>query len=146
MTFTVDVPEWVVEAGLPLYLLAGKKELLAYREAFVDHDDSGNHVISKRYVFTKDHRGFRGFMNFRWGGREAQYNKKGEYTGHKTVNLWTIGWTDGKKCFLTDIDFYTGEKVKEYDMPVVELKQHIHPAIADRVYGKGIWAVANLLR
>lgn len=73
-------------------------------------------------------KGHKGFMNFRWGGREAQF-ENGEYSGHKTINIWTIGWTDGKECYLKDIDFYTGEVGKQYKTPLKEFKNHIHPLL-----------------
>lgn len=76
---------------------------------------------------------FKFFMCFRWGGREAQYNAKKEYIGHTKINLWTTGWTDGKTCFLMDIDFYTGKCVKEYKAPLKMFKSHIHPRVKSLV-------------
>jgi len=76
---------------------------------------------------------FRFFMRFRWGGQEAQY-RRSEYIGHKTINIWTIGWSDGVNCFLKDIDFYTGRPLKEYKAPITQLKQHIHPRVKCLLY------------
>lgn len=78
---------------------------------------------------SKDKPGFKGFMNFRWGGQIAQYNEQKEYIGHKEVKVWTVGWTDGEKHYLTDIDFHSGEKIAEYEAPYAEYINHVHPAI-----------------
>lgn len=77
--------------------------------------------------------GFKAFMNFRWGGAEARYNKSRKYIGHKPINIWTIGWTDGENCFLKDIDFYKGELIKEYKAPLQQFRGHLHPAVRDKV-------------
>ena len=78
---------------------------------------------------SKDKPGFKGFMNFRWGGQIAQYNEQKEYIGHKEVKVWTVGWTDGEKHYLTDIDFHSGEKIAEYEAPYAEYINHVHPSI-----------------
>lgn len=70
------------------------------------------------------------YMCFRWGGREAIYNKKKEFQKHKPINIWTVGWTDGKNHYLTDIDFYAGDIIKEYSIPFNEHQSHIHPSIS----------------
>lgn len=72
---------------------------------------------------------FKFFMRFRWGGQKAQFDSNGKYKGHKKINIWTIGWTDGEKCYLRDIDFYTGNLIKEYETPLAQFKQHIHPRV-----------------
>ena len=71
---------------------------------------------------------FRFFMCFRWGGQEPIY-KYGIYEKHRKVKIWTIGWTDGVKCHLKDICFYTGKFIKDYVAPLEEFKMHIHPRI-----------------
>jgi len=72
---------------------------------------------------------FQFFMRFRWGGQEAQFDKEGKFSGHKPINIWTIGWADGENCYLRDIDFYTGNMIKEYEAPLAQFKQHIHPRL-----------------
>lgn len=72
---------------------------------------------------------FKAFMNFRWGGREPTYDDKGQYVKHRDIKIWTIGWTDGEKCFLKDIDFYTGKFIKDYVELLSQFKGHIHPAV-----------------
>lgn len=70
---------------------------------------------------------FKAFMNFRWAGQEAIYDKDKKYIGHRPIKIWTIGWTDGQLCFLKDIDFYTGQHIKDYTAPLSQFKAHIHP-------------------
>ena len=72
---------------------------------------------------------FKAFMNFRWGGQEAIYNRGGKYLGPRKVRIWTIGWTDGQLCFLKDIDFYTGQLIKNYTAPLSQFRGHIHPLV-----------------
>lgn len=72
---------------------------------------------------------FKYFMRFRWGGQEAQFDKQGHFSGHRQINIWTIGWTDGKTCYLQDIDFYNGRLLKEYQAPLISFKKHIHPRV-----------------
>lgn len=74
-------------------------------------------------------------MNFRWGGQEATFGD-GKYAGHRPIKLWTIGWTDGRSCFLKDIDFRTGQYVKGYITPLSRFIGHIHPAVKKRVLGE----------
>lgn len=80
--------------------------------------------------------GFKAFMNFRWGGQEAVF-KEGRYLHHVPIKIWTIGWTDGRDCFLKDIDFYTGNLIKEYKSSLKQFSGHVHPAVANRVFGNG---------
>ena len=53
----------------------------------------------------------------------------GKYTGHKTVQEWVIGWTDGKKAYLSAIDFYKGGLVGEFELPIEQIKGHLHPKL-----------------
>jgi len=78
--------------------------------------------------------GFRAFMNFRWGGHEYVKNGNGRLVPRK-ISLWTIGWTDGRQCFLKDIDFHTGQHVKGYIAPLSQFMGHIHPLVRNRVLG-----------
>jgi hypothetical protein len=66
---------------------------------------------------------FKCFMNFRWSGEDWLKGKK------FTIDIWTIGWTDGVWCYLTDINFTTGKIVNYYKAPLKEFKAHIHPRI-----------------
>ena len=91
------------------------------------------HMIGHIHTVDCKGLGFRAFMNFRWGGQEPRYDRNGKYIGHKPINIWTIGWTDGRNCFLKDIDFYTGILLKEYKAPLEQFKEHLHPAVKDRI-------------
>ena len=79
-----------------------------------------------KFDFTEEE-GFIGYMNLRWGGQEWINGVK------KKIDVWTVGWTDGVTCFLNDIQFKTGEFIKSYTMPIKELRQHIHPAILNKI-------------
>lgn len=94
------------------------------------------HLLGYVYTVHCTDKEFKAFMNFRWGGREPTYNDKGQYVKHRDIKIWTIGWTDGKKCFLKDIDFYTGKLIKDYIAPLSQFKGHIHPAVRERVLGE----------
>ena len=80
-------------------------------------------------VVKKGKKGFKGFMNFRTFGKIAQYDENKKYIGHKTAQEWLIGWTNGKKCFMKVIDFYTGNLVGEIEIPIEQVKGHIHPKL-----------------
>lgn len=87
------------------------------------------HILNRVHTVDCKGLGFKTFMNFRWGGMEARYDRSGKYIGHRPINIWTIGWTDGVNCFLKDIDFYTGNLIKNYVAPLEQFKNHLHPAI-----------------
>ncbi|MBE9570763.1 MAG: hypothetical protein IMF11_09050 [Proteobacteria bacterium] len=87
------------------------------------------HLLSNIHQVDCKGQGFKAFMNFRWGGEEAGYGEDGKYVGHKKIHIWTIGWTDGHVCYLKDIDFYTGELIKDYAAPLYQFKGHLHPLI-----------------
>lgn len=91
------------------------------------------HVQNEAHEFDfRDQPGFVGYMRFRWHGKIAQFDEDGHFTGHKDVHEWAYGWTDGSTAHMTDIDFRTGKRVREYTMPLEEIRGHIHPAIADK--------------
>ena len=81
----------------------------------------------KHSVTCQDPR-FKYFMCFRWGGKEPVY-KNGVYKEHKPIKIWTTGWTDGVTCYLQDVDFFTGDLIKNYQSPLSEFKGHIHPRV-----------------
>lgn len=92
-------------------------------------------IERQRHIFEIQHPSHKFFMNFRWGGSEPVYGKDGKYQRRKPIDLWTVGWTDGVTCYLTDTDFYTGQIGNEYQMPLSELKNHIHPLILRKIDG-----------
>ncbi len=83
----------------------------------------------KEYSVKKKGLRFKGFMNFRVGGKIAQYDEKGKYKGHKNIHEWVIGIIKGKSCSLMYIDFYTGNLIKETTEEISNLKNHIHPKL-----------------
>jgi len=72
---------------------------------------------------------FKGFLNFRVGGKVAQYDEDKKYTGHKDVHEWVIGQIIGKEAHLKYIDFYTGDLIKETKENIDIFKNHIHPKL-----------------
>ena len=105
------------------------------------------HIQHQIHVIDRQNKAnFQGFLNFRTFGKEPRYNEKREYIEHKTIQEWVIGWTDGINSFLKAIDFYTGNLVNEFTVPLEQVKGHIHPRIKDAVvkaweeyWGKGIY-------
>jgi hypothetical protein len=95
------------------------------------------HMVGYVHTVNCKAPGFRAFMNFRWGGRKAVYADDGKYVGHVPIKIWTIGWTNGKDCFLKDIDFYTGNLIKEYIAPIKQFSGHVHPTVVGRVFKNG---------
>ena len=90
-------------------------------------------ILNHVYFVDCKHPNFKFFMNFRWGGQIMHWNKeKKEYYPEK-IHLWTIGWTDGRLCFLKDIDFFTGNFVKDYIVPLKAFEQHIHPLCRNKI-------------
>jgi hypothetical protein len=87
------------------------------------------HLRGNVYEVDNSGPGFRAFMNFRWAGMEAQYDKNKKYMGHKKINSWVIGWTDGVLCFQKNIDFKTGLLIEECRSPIQQFIGHIHPAV-----------------
>ena len=72
------------------------------------------------------------FMNFRWGGSEVIYDGDRKI-GRRPIRAWTIGWTDGVDCFLRDIDFRTGQVIKDYVAPLSQFAGHVHPDVKGMV-------------
>ena len=86
------------------------------------------------YIDSENKDNFKGFLNFRYGGREAQFDDEtGKQKGFKTINSWIIGWTDGDFAYLKEIDFYSGKLIKEFKEPLHILKAHIHDKIKDKI-------------
>lgn len=81
------------------------------------------YMEGKKYEVKISHASHKFFLNFRWGGREKINNE------FKQINIWTVGWSDGERAFLIDIDFFTGNLVKKYVAPLYQFKQHIHPSV-----------------
>ncbi len=77
---------------------------------------------------------FKGFMNFRWGGEDHQYDPATKkYLGARKIDEWTIGWTDGENCYLKYIHFKTGKLLQETVEPLSKYKSHIHTRLAPKL-------------
>lgn len=83
-------------------------------------------INGKKYLAHCKHPDFKFFVIYRWGGQEWKEGKP------VPVREWSVGWSDGKQAFMTDIDFKTGEKKREVVVPIETIQRHIHP----RVEGK----------
>jgi len=94
------------------------------------------HILDQVHMVNNSGSGFLAFMNFRWGGQEAIFADDGQYIGHMPIKIWTVGWTNGRDCFLKDIDFYTGKLIKDYETSLEQFTNHLHPAIKEKVLGE----------
>ena len=77
-------------------------------------------------VESADKPTFRFFVTFRCAGSTWKL-VHGELQPHR-INTWVIGWSDGRMKYLTEIDFHTGEKLRDYIEPLRSLA-HIHPHV-----------------
>jgi hypothetical protein len=85
-------------------------------------------IRDKKYLTHCKQPDFKYFVVYRWGGHEYVDGKP------KKIRQWAVGWSNGERCMMTDIDFKTGEIVRQYVVPVEEVKHHIHPKV-----GGGLW-------
>ena len=58
-----------------------------------------------------------------------------QYGNRRKRRLWNIGWTDGEYAYLKEVDFKTGQLVREYKQPLGEIATHIHPRVQGTVAG-----------
>lgn len=71
---------------------------------------------------------FKTFLNFRTVSRINKPDRDGAFGVTEDVHKWTIGWTDGKKCFLDEISFHTGQVIRRYYKELDNFALgHIHP-------------------
>lgn len=81
-----------------------------------------------------------GFLCFRWAGAHKVFNNgKPE---DMPIRIWTVGYIfQTGKCLLTDIDFKTGNVIKQYDDHVSRYSSHVHPRLkCSKLHGKIIHA------
>lgn len=94
------------------------------------------HVRKRVHSIAKgDCPGFKAFMHFRWAGFTSTADKLGRYKIRKRIDMWSIGWTDGKTCFYKCIDFKSGELVNENCGPISCFAEHVHPDVKEKVFG-----------
>lgn len=82
-------------------------------------------VRNKTFFTHCKHPDFRFFVVYRWGGDEWKDGQKVK------IKQWAVGWSNGENCFMTDIDFKSGEIVRQYVVKVEDIKAHIHPRVAN---------------
>jgi hypothetical protein len=85
-------------------------------------------IRGKRYLTHCKHPDFKFFVVYRWAGQEHVNGKP------RPIRQWAVGWSNGAHCFMTDIDFKTGETVGRYVVPVAAVSEHIHPRIGGRCH------------
>lgn len=75
-------------------------------EAYVE----GHHYV------VEPGEGFQGFIKWRFGGFHNN--------GAIPINVWCIGWHDGKTCFMQEIEFKDGS-MKRVKYPFEDFKNHL---------------------
>ena len=92
------------------------------------------YIKNKKHVFACAGKSrFLFYLRFRKARKTTilSYDGKNRRTVRK--NLWVAGWTDGEKCYLTEIDFDTGNIVKRYTCRLKDIPSHIHTNVQDTV-------------
>lgn len=70
------------------------------------------------------------FIHFRSKGIKFIVNNE-NLTVPDEYNSWSIGWTDGAREYLCEVDFQTGNLIQNYDQPVSKARRtHFHPESA----------------
>ncbi len=86
------------------------------------------YLHKKKYETKITSPNFKFFVIYRWGGHVMIAPKKA-----KKIKEWAVGWSDGIDCFMTDFCFQTGELLRQYVVPVEQVKNHIHPKVRGRL-------------
>jgi len=79
------------------------------------------HIRGKTYLTHCNHSDFKFCVVYRWAGMDWQHNEK-----HR-IKQWAVGWSNGERSFMTDIDFKTGKIARQYVVDNAEIAGHIHP-------------------
>ena len=83
-------------------------------------------IRDKVYLTHCKHPGHRFFVVYRWGGHHWVGGER------RQIREWAVGWSDGARAYMTDIDFKSGAVVRRYVVPVDEIREHIHPRVGGR--------------
>jgi hypothetical protein len=84
------------------------------------------YLRDKKYLTHCKNPGFRFFVIYRWAGRTWENGKP------RQIREWAVGWSDGERCFMTDLDFKLGHVTRQYVVPVSQVRKHIHPRLEGR--------------
>lgn len=78
--------------------------------------------------------GFISMVRFRNGGFEQYYNETTKEWMRKPIDQWCIGWTDGEKAYVAEIDFHTGKLLRTYaeDMKAIRNVTY-HPSLKGKL-------------
>lgn len=86
------------------------------------------HIEGQHHAVDARESNFLFFLCFRWAGSTPRY-KLGKCVGRDPIRIWTVGWSDGARAFLADLDFKTGTMLKKYISPLKDHFDHIHPRV-----------------
>lgn len=68
------------------------------------------------------------FIQFRTKGFRFAIDKDTGISVPEEFNSWSIGWSDGAKEYLAEIDFQTGDFIRKYELPIsIDRASHFHP-------------------
>ncbi len=71
---------------------------------------------------------FKCFLNFRTMSNINTPGPDGKYGPTERIHRWIIGWTDGKKCYLDEVCFHTGQLLRRYYKDLDDgVLGHVHP-------------------
>jgi len=85
-------------------------------------------IRGKKYTVDCTDPRFQFFIVFRWFGQEHIDGNR------KQINIWTQGWSDGSTCYLTNIDFKTGQLLRQYKDPLSKYEAHVHPRVKGKMW------------
>ena len=72
--------------------------------------------VQYKHHIVEPGEGFKCFIRWRFGGYDVDKQEK--------INVWCIGWTDGVRCFMKEIQFKDGS-MKETEYPLDRFKNHL---------------------
>ena len=79
------------------------------------------------------------FTHHRSKGIDFIVSEESKLSVPMEFNSWSIGWTDGETEFLAEIDFKTGDLIRNYSQPITKsLPSHFHPQ--SKVWDRGVSA------
>jgi hypothetical protein len=81
------------------------------------------YIRNKKWMTHAKNPNFKFFVIYRWGGQEWVRGER------RKIRQWAVGWSDGQRSFMTDLDFKTGAVVRQYVVDNKEIEGHIHPRV-----------------
>jgi len=131
---------WILEDGT----IYDSRKYVAYDVPWEKLNKIVISINGKDTVVEKHPTAHKFFLCFRNGGTETINNPTGHFENgaeiveheYKKIHDWCAGVTDGKECFIVEVDFLTGAVKRAYTQPLSERLPTIHPRIKelDRIY------------